>query len=242
MPVSPPKPAAEAQRFPVDDGTVSALWLRPDDADVALVLAHGAGADMHHVFMENTAHDLAARRIATLRFQFPYTEAGRRAPNRAPTLKATIRAALDHAAEQAGALPRVAAGKSMGGRMTSLLAAEEGLAARGIVFFGFPLHAAGKPPSTERGEHLREAQLPLLFLQGTRDKLADLALLEPLIRSLGARARLHVVDGADHGFHVLKRSGRTPEDVRAELADATRAFLDDLLQDGGGGPPARRTP
>jgi len=222
---------AEARKIEVGEraGAVSALLRRPDDARALLVLAHGAGADMRHAFLEGIATRLAARDLATLRFQFPYAEAGRRRPSPGPVLRATVRAALAAAGELAPDLPRVAAGKSMGGRMTSLLAAEEPIDARGIVFFGFPLHAAGKPPSTERGEHLAETTLPLLFLQGTRDKLADLALLEPLAAGLGPRARLHRVEGADHGFHVLKRSGRTDDAVLDELADVTRDFVEHLL-------------
>jgi predicted alpha/beta-hydrolase family hydrolase len=209
-------------------GDVSARLVRPPDARALLVLAHGAGADMNHAFMEAIAERLARRGIATYRFQFPYAEAGRRSPSPGPVLRATVRAALAAAAEAAPGLPVVAGGKSMGGRMTSLLAADEEVDARGIVFFGFPLHGAGKPPSTERGEHLADVGLPMLFLQGTRDKLADLSLLEPLVAGLGPAAHLHVVEGADHGFHVTKRSGRSDDEVLDELADATRAFVDGL--------------
>ena len=223
--------AAQELKFHVGEraGDVSARLLRPRAARALLVVAHGAGADMNHVFMEEISTRLAERKLATFRFQFPYAEAGRRRPSPGPMLRATVRAALEAGPGAAPDLPVVAAGKSMGGRMTSLLAAEDGIEARGIVFFGFPLHGAGKPPSSERGEHLAETGVPLLFLQGTRDKLADLELLEPLVEGLGPRATLHRVEGADHGFHVLKRSGRTDPEVLDELADATRAFVETLL-------------
>jgi predicted alpha/beta-hydrolase family hydrolase len=222
------KPRATTVHVSERAGDVSALLLRPPDAHTLLVLAHGAGADMHHAFMTSITERLAARGVATFRFQFPYREAGRRGPNPGPVLRATIAAALEAGAAAAPDLPVVAGGKSMGGRMTSLLAAERGIDARGIVFFGFPLHGAGKPPSAERGEHLCETDLPLLFLQGTRDKLADLDLLAPLVAKLGPRATLHEVEGADHGFHVLKRSGRSDDEVLDELADATREFVETL--------------
>jgi len=221
---------AEALRLHVDErvGDVSGLWWHPTGADAALVLAHGAGADMRHAFMEAMAARLAARRIATLRFQFPYAEQGRRSPGPRPVLQATIRAALADAAGRAQALPLFAGGKSMGGRMTSLLAAAEGLPVRGIVFLGFPLHPAGRP-SDERAAHLSGVALPMLFLQGSRDRLAELALMAPAVEALGARARLHVVDGGDHGFHVRKRSGRSADEALDEVADATRAFLSTVL-------------
>lgn len=228
---SPSPPETVDSRFRVGEriGEVSARLLLPREARALVVLAHGAGADMNHPFLEGIAARLAHRGLATFRFQFPYAEAGRRSPNPAPVLRATVRAALSAGREAAPGLPLVAAGKSMGGRMTSLLAADEEIDALGIVFFGFPLHGAGTPPSTERGEHLAQVGLPMLFLQGTRDKLADLSLLEPLVAKLEPAATLHTIDGADHGFHVPKRSGRTDEDVLDELADATRAFVDTLL-------------
>lgn len=223
-------PKAKSLRIPVDErhGEVSALWLRPRGAVAALAFAHGAGADMNHTFMEAAAHALAERDVATLRYQFPYSEAGRRAPNPAKTLTATVRAAVERAHALADGLPLLAGGKSMGGRMTSLRAAEEPLPVRGLVFFGFPLHAAGKPPSTDRAEHLAGLDCPLLFLQGSRDKLASLELLEPLVSGLGRRARLHVIDQADHGFKVPNRTGRNAEDVIDELAETTRQFIDGI--------------
>jgi len=203
-------------------GRVSGLLLRPADATCLLVFGHGAGAGMRHRFMEDAAACLANRGVATLRYQFPYMESGRRAPDRPARLVATVRAAVEAAPRLAGGLPLLAGGKSMGGRMTSLAAAEAALpGVRGLVLFGFPLHGIGKPPSADRGAHLADVGLPMLFLQGTRDKLADLELLRPLLEGLDPAPHLHVVDGADHGFHVLKRSGRTDADVVEQLAAAT---------------------
>ncbi|MCA9291764.1 MAG: alpha/beta fold hydrolase [Phycisphaerales bacterium] len=203
---------------------VDAVWQRPDDARLALVLAHGAGAGMHHPFMTRLADALTERAVAVLRYQFPYMQAGSRRPDPPRTLVATVRAAVDHVAHLAPDLPRFAGGKSMGGRMTTTAAAAPpGLDVRGLVCVGFPLHPA-KRPGTGRATHLRTVALPLLFLQGTRDALADLDLLRPIVAALGPRACLHIVDGADHGFAVLKRSGRTADEVMTELADtaATR--------------------
>ena len=206
-------------------GEVSALLARPTDARCLLVLGHGAGAGMRHAFMEALVPRLAARGIATFRYQFPYMEAGRRSPNPRPLLLATVRAAALAAGREAGGLPLLAGGKSMGGRMTSLTAAEAPLpGVRGLVFLGFPLHAAGKP-SSERADHLDAVSLPMLFLQGTRDKLADLERMRALGRRLGDRATLHVVEGGDHSFHVLKRSGRTDDEALDELAEAVERWL-----------------
>lgn len=205
-----------------DIGPVGGILMRPDRATALLVFGHGAGAGMRHVFMEAAAAELAGQGVATLRYNFPYMEAGRRAPDRAPKLIATVRAAVEAAGGLADGLPVIAGGKSMGGRMTSMAAAMQALPnVRGLVFFGFPLHGIGKPPSADRGTHLADVRLPMLFLQGTRDKLADLGLLRPLLDELRPAPRLLVVDGADHGFHMLKRSGRTDGDVIAELATAT---------------------
>ena len=207
-------------------GQVSALWLRPERARAALALAHGAGAGMRHAFMASVAERLAARGIATLRYQFPYMERGMRRPDPPSLAVACVRAAALLTQKEAGDLPLFAGGKSFGGRMTSTAAAQSPLpGVRGLVFLGFPLHASGRPGS-ERAAHLRDVDLPMLFLQGTRDPLADLALVRPLCESLGARARLHVVDGGDHSFHVLKSSGRSDDAVQDELADATAGWMD----------------
>lgn len=214
-------------RFVATDsaGEVSALLWRPSRARALYLFAHGAGAGMRHPFMESVAGRLADRNVATLRYQFPYMEAGRRGPNPAPILVNTVRSAVAEASRLEPELPLVAGGKSMGGRMTSTAAAEEALPnVIGLAFFGFPLHAPGRR-SAERGAHLAHVGLPMLFLQGTRDKLADLGLLSPLVSDLGSRSVLHVLDGADHGFHVPKRSGRTDEEVLDELCDAFVSWL-----------------
>ena len=206
-------------KFAVDEqsGRVSAILLRPTTASSGIVLAHGAGAGMRHAFMESIAGRLAGEGIATLRYQFPYMEKGAGGPNPARVLQATVRAAVRTAATKLKGLPLFAGGKSMGGRMTSLAAAVEDLpGVRGLIFFGFPLHAPGKP-SAERGEHLLDVKTPTLFLQGSRDKLADLARLRPLHKRLGRRATLKVLEEADHSFRVPKRSGRTVDDVLEEM-------------------------
>ena len=200
-------------------GEVSAILLRPENARWLMVLAHGAGAGIRHPFMTGLARSLAHYGIATFRYQFPYMEQGRRSPDPPPILVKTVRSAVDTARENCGDLPLLAGGKSLGGRMTSTAASQEALpGVQGIVFFGFPLHAPGKP-SDERGEHLFKVRLPMLFLEGTRDQLADLKLLRPLCDRLEAlgKVRLHIIEGGDHSFHVPKKSGRTDEDVLEEL-------------------------
>lgn len=215
---------ARELRIPVDGTSngVSALLVRPDDAHALYVLAHGAGADMHHAFMAEIADRLATVGIATMRYQFPYTENGSRRIDRQPLLLTTVRAAVQRGVELADGLPVVAGGKSMGGRMTSLAAAASALpGVRGIVFLGFPLHPAGEPATT-RADHLAQLDVPTLFVQGNRDALAELELLRPV---LPARATLHVVAHADHGFSVLVRSGRKAAEVMAEIAAAVDAFV-----------------
>ncbi|MEE8106010.1 MAG: alpha/beta family hydrolase [Planctomycetota bacterium] len=208
-------------------GEVSALLIRPRDAFALYVFSHGAGAGMRHVFMEEFSQALAKHGVATFRYHFPYMEAGRRAPSPRPVLLKTVRAAVHAAGEAAPDLPRFAGGKSMGGRMTSMAAAAESLPEiRGLVFVGFPLHPAGRE-STDRGDHLADVSVPLLFLQGTRDKLAQLDLLRPIVSPLDCHATLHEVEGADHGFSVLKRSGRTDADVMRELAETSAAWMRD---------------
>jgi uncharacterized protein len=212
--------AGEKLRFRVDGGSeVSALLSRPTKAQRLLVLAHGAGAGMSHPFMEKLAGELARVGMATLRYQFPYMEGRRRVPDGTAVLTATVEAAVRAAEKLAPDLPLLAGGKSMGGRMTSQAAAEHRLGSvRGLVFFGFPLHPPNRP-ATKRADHLGKVTLPMLFLQGTRDSLADLFLLRPICAKLGSLATLHVIEGADHSFHVLKSSGRNDADVIGELAE-----------------------
>jgi hypothetical protein len=205
-------------------GEVSGILLRPDEARCLLVFGHGAGAGMRHAFMEACAQRLAQRRVATLRYQFPSMEKGIRRPDPEPVRLATVRSAVDAATRHAGGLELLAGGKSMGGRMTSMAAAAEPLpGVRGVVFFGFPLHQPGRPDS-RRGSHLSRVTVPMLFLQGTRDRLADLDHLRPVCERLRPRATLHIVEGADHSFHVPKRSGRSEEDVLEELAETVSAW------------------
>jgi predicted alpha/beta-hydrolase family hydrolase len=210
-----------AGRIPVPGaGEVSTLLRMPARPNAFLVLAHGAGAGMRHAFLETMAHRLADRGIGTLRYQFPYAERGGRRPDPEPVLLATVRAAVASGREAANGLPLLAGGTSMGGRMTSRAAAVEPLpGVSGLVFFGFPLHPVGRP-GVSRAAHLEAVAVPMLFLQGTRDELADLELLRPVLAGLGRRATLRVIEQADHMFHVLKRSGRAPEDVLTELADS----------------------
>lgn len=209
-------------------GRVSAVLLRPDGARWLLVLGHGAGAGMRHRSMEAIAAELAEHGIATFRYQFPYMEHGSKRPDPRPILLTTVRSAVAAAVDVAGDLPIIAGGKSMGGRMSSLAAAEAPLPhVHGLVFFGFPLHPAGKP-STERGDHLANVEVPMLFLQGTRDALADLTLLRPICKKLSVRATLQVIDGADHSFHMLKSSGRTDGEVLEELAQIVLAWTSQL--------------
>jgi len=199
--------------------SVSALLTRPALATACFVFAHGAGAGMTHPFMAAVATGLAARNVATLRYQFPYMEKGSRRPDPPALAQATVRAAVDMAARLLPEVPLIAGGKSFGGRMTSQAQAKQPLpGVRGLAFFGFPLHAAGQP-SSERAAHLSDIRIPMLFLQGTRDKLAELDLLKPVIAGLGARATLHLVEGADHSFHVPARAGRKDEDVMHEVLD-----------------------
>jgi len=216
-------------------GKVDALLLRPDNARWLLVLAHGAGAGMQHPFMERLASELAGCRVATFRYQFPYMQERKKRPDPPAVLTATVRAAVIAASKATPALPLLAGGKSLGGRMTSLAFADErseaipGIAqVRGIVFFGFPLHPAGRP-ATQRAAHLARVQLPMLFLQGTRDALADLALLRPLCDKLAPRATLYVLDGADHSFHVLKSSGKSDAAVLGELARLAASWGNSLI-------------
>jgi predicted alpha/beta-hydrolase family hydrolase len=208
-----------------DAERVSALLQTPANARACYVLAHGAGAGMTHPFMSAIANELAARGIATLRYQFPYMEKGSRRPDSPKLAQATVRSAVAEASRLHPNLALVAGGKSFGGRMTSQAQALAPLpGVRGLVFLGFPLHPAGTP-SSERAKHLFDVQTPMLFLQGTRDELAHLPLIEALAEQLNARATLKLFADADHSFHVPKRSGRTDSQVIAELSDAVAAWI-----------------
>jgi predicted alpha/beta-hydrolase family hydrolase len=198
--------------------------MRPPDAHALFVLAHGAGADMRHPFLSAVARAMYERGVATFRFQFPYMEVGRRRPDPPARLVETVRRAVETASDGAKGLPLIAGGKSMGGRMTSQAAAAGQLSeVRGLVLLGFPLHPAGRP-GTSRADHLADVRVPMLFLQGTRDALADLELIRGVCRRLSG-ATLHVVEGADHSFRVLKRSGRTDAAVLRELSDSIVDWL-----------------
>src|SRR6195952_2341688 len=213
--------AADAQKLKLQvDGAnpASALLLQPPRARACFVLAHGAGAGMTHEFMEQLATGLGDRGIATLRYQFPYREKPRRRPDPPAVAHAAVRAAVAEAARRCAGLALVAGGKSFGGRMTSQAQAIAPLAGvRGLAFVGFPLHPAGKP-SVERAKHLGGVELPMLFIQGTNDKLAEAQLIESLVERLGASASLHAVQDADHAFHVPARSGRNDREVMGEIS------------------------
>ena len=214
----------------VDAGRqVSGLLLAPEGARACYVLAPGAGAGMRHPFMANVANELAARGVATLRYQFPYMEQGSRRPDPPALAHATVRAAVAEAKRRLLACPLVAGGKSFGGRMTSQAQAAQPLPnVRGLVFLGFPLHPPGKP-SVDRAAHLADVRIPMLFVQGTRDDLADLALIQALTERLGANAALHLFTEADHSFHVPVRSGRTDATVLSEIAGVTTAWIDTTI-------------
>ncbi|SDM39420.1 alpha/beta family hydrolase [Polaromonas sp. JS666] len=207
-------------------GTTSGLLQAPASAKACYVLAHGAGAGMNHAFMASIAQGLAERSIASLRFNFPFMEQGSKRPDSPAVAHAAVRAAVAEATRHMPAgVPLFAGGKSYGGRMSTQAQAAEPLpGVKGLVLLGFPLHPAGKP-STERAAHLEGVKLPMLFLQGTRDGLADLELITQTTAGLGNKASLYIVDGADHAFHVLVRSGRTDAQVREELCDTMAAWM-----------------
>ena len=215
--------AVAAQKIKIDvekADAVSALLICPDDARACYVFAHGAGAGMTHSFMETAAQGLSKRGVATLRYQFPYMEKGSKRPDSPAVAHAAVRAAVAEAGRRCPGLRLIAGGKSFGGRMTSQAQAISPLpGVHGLAFFGFPLHPAGKP-SSDRARHLSGIEVPMLFLQGTRDSLAELSLLEPVVASLEPLATLHRVEGADHSFHVLARSGRNDREVMDEILDA----------------------
>jgi predicted alpha/beta-hydrolase family hydrolase len=221
------EPAAEKLVIDVaETRSVSAMLNVPPRAGACFVFAHGAGAGMTHPFMEGVAKGLATRNVATLRYQFPYMEKGSKRPDAPALAQATVRAAVATAASHCPGLPLIAGGKSFGARMTSQAQAKAPLAGvRGLAFLGFPLHPAGKP-STDRADHLDQVDVPMLFLQGTRDKLAELDLLEPVVARLGKPATLHLIDQADHSFHVPARSGRDDRAVMTELLDLFSAWIE----------------
>jgi predicted alpha/beta-hydrolase family hydrolase len=209
-------------------GAVSAMLMQPDKARACYVLAHGAGAGMRHVSMDRIAAGLAERGIATFRFNFPYMENKQGRPDQPAVAHAAVRAAVAEATRLCPGLKLIAGGKSFGGRMTSQAQAKAPLpGVKGLAFLGFPLHAA-KKPSAERAGHLADVEIPLLFLQGTRDALADLGLLKPVIAALGPKATLHEVEGGDHSFAVLKKSGRSNDEALAEVLDTLTAWIDQL--------------
>ena len=207
---------------------MSDLLVVPENAIACYVFAHGAGAGMTHQFMEAFAHDLAAQRIAVLRYQFPYMERGSKRPDKPEDAHAAVRAAVARAHEALPTLPLFAGGKSYGGRMTSQAQAIAPMPhVRGLAFVGFPLHPAGKP-GVARADHLRDVAIPMLFLSGTRDELADLTLLNGVLERLGPRATLHLLQHADHAMHVPARTGRRDPDVRAEAAAAMAAWISSI--------------
>jgi len=212
-----------------DDQRVSGLLQVPDAARGCYVVAHGAGAGMTHPFMASIANELAARGVATLRYQFPYMERGSKRPDTPKAAHAAVRAAVAEAARRLPEMPLFAGGKSFGGRMTSQAQAATPMpGVAGLIFLGFPLHPPGQP-SDARGAHLADVAIPMLFLQGSRDEFATLALLEPLASALGTRATLRLFDDADHSFHVPARTGRKDSEIRTELADAIADWIDARL-------------
>jgi uncharacterized protein len=229
--------AVSTEQFKIeiaDQNAVSSILIRPPHARACFVLAHGAGAGMTHPFMESVAFELCDRGVATLRYQFPYMERGSKRPDSPAVAHAAVRAAAAEAARLYAGLPLIAGGKSFGGRMTSQAQAIAPLPdVQGLAFLGFPLHAAGKP-SDERAKHLFDIHIPMLFLQGSRDKLAELALLEPVIKKLGPSTPLYLVPEADHSFHVPARSGRKDRDVMTEILDAFVTWTGTLPPVGGG--------
>jgi uncharacterized protein len=222
---------AEALRIEISPGEfVSALLIQPPQARACYVFAHGAGAGMTHASMQTVALGLSQRGIATLRYQFPYMEKGSKRPDAPAVAHAAVGAAAVEAGRRCAALPLIAGGRSFGGRMTSQAQAMSPLpGVCGLAFLGFPLHPAGKP-SSDRAGHLADVEIPMLFLQGTRDALAELNLLKPVVKGLGSRATLHLLEGADHSFHVLKSSGRNDKEVMDEALDAFSAWVDEVVR------------
>jgi predicted alpha/beta-hydrolase family hydrolase len=220
------KHQAEALRFSVNPSSfVSGLLLRPPAAVACYVFAHGAGGGMNHAFMEGVAQGFGERGVATLRYQFPYMEKGSRRPDAPALAHETVRAAVAEAGRLCPNTALLAGGKSFGGRMTSQAQALQPLPrVQALVFFGFPLHPSGKP-SAERANHLFAIRLPMLFIQGSRDKLAEPTLIRPLVDKLGPAACLQEIEGADHGLHVPAKSGRRDADVLSEALDDVMLWL-----------------
>ena len=210
-------------------GQVTGILVKPENPDSLLVLAHGAGAGIHHPWMNTVSAKLAAQGIATFRYQFPYMEQGRKTPGPPAIAMATVRSAVAEAGRLAPGIPLFAGGKSYGGRMTSSAEAKEHLEGlEGIVFFGFPLHAPGRP-SNDRAEHLYQVGLPMLFLQGTRDSLADLEYLRPVVSRIGGKASLEIIEGGDHSFRVPKKQNKGEEEVLEGLAASVKKWLLKIL-------------
>jgi uncharacterized protein len=227
--------ATSAQTLLIDvesAGSVSALLLTPAAPKACYVFAHGAGAGMNHAFMKAAAEELAGLAVATLRFQFPYMERGSKRTDPPKVCHATVRAAVSTAAQLLPEIPLVAGGRSFGGRMTSQAQAEAPLpGVRGLAFLGFPLHPAGRPEVT-RAAHLVKVTIPMLFVQGTRDELAAMSLLEPLIAQLAPRATLHALADADHSFHVPARTGRKDPEVRTQGLQAMVEWIGQVIDNG----------
>lgn len=219
----------EAFRFEADGRKLSGLWTGAERPRAVALVAHGAGNDMRNAFLTGAAEGLAANAVSAMRFNFPFTEEGRRSPDRGSVLMEAWRAAFEEAQRRAGNLPLVASGKSLGGRMASMLAAEMGGAFPGaaLVFFGYPLHAPGRPEKI-RDAHLPAIRIPMLFIQGTADSLATFKLVQDLIERLGPTARLHVVEGGDHSFRV-RRARRPDPEIGRELGSVAAEFIRDVV-------------
>lgn len=228
VPTPPRSLSLQEVTIPVGGRHVSGLWLEALEPRAVVVLAHGANGDMRGPLLSGVAASLGERQTHVLRFNFPYAEDGRRSPDRPPVLLAAWRAALDLARQRAEGLPLVAAGKSMGGRMASMVAAEmgAGFPAGALVFLGYPLHPPGRPDQ-RREEHLFSVRVPMLFIQGTADPLARLELVGDLVKRLGAAARLHVVEAADHSFRTRGRR-RAPDEIGSQLGDVVASFVAQL--------------
>jgi predicted alpha/beta-hydrolase family hydrolase len=221
----------ERSKLTVLDGRyqVSTILMTPDNPKAVMVLGHGAGAGMEHQFMSQLADNLATFGIASLRYNFPYMEQGRRTPTSPAISQATIKAAVDEAHQLFPAHLLLVGGKSYGGRMSSQAQSNQLLTGvSGLIFYGFPLHAPGKP-GDQRGEHLKNIKIPMLFVQGSRDKLANLAYLRPLVENLGHQATMEVIEGADHGFNMLKSASKTSTEVQLELAKMTAKWATNIL-------------